>query len=333
MGTAESLLVRIGHAPFTPRHRWPNVTRAGTRERLKMILALLASLRLCLARTTLAALLVFCWCWSADAQTRDVLLVYGAASIKNALDDANAQYEGGPIAQSRRKVFVYYGASSTLAKEIENGAPADLFISADLDWMDYLAERRLIKPDTRTNLLGNKLVLIAPKGSNLSLTIGPNFPLARALGGGRLAMADPDSVPAGKYGKASLETLGVWGSIANRIAPTRDVREALQLVSDGDAPLGIVYQTDAATDKRVRIVGAFPDGTHPPIVYPLAVVASSTSKEVAPYIQYLRSSAAAPAFEKQGFVVLSSTFLPSPAVRLASPTTAKAVKAWRTSGL
>jgi molybdate transport system substrate-binding protein len=131
-------------------------------------------------------------------------------------------------------------------------------------------------------------------------------------------MADPGSVPAGKYGKASLEALGVWASVADRIVPTRDVREALQLVSDGDTPLGVVYQTDAAADKRVRIVGAFPDGTHPPIVYPLAVVASSTSKEVAPYVQYLRSSAAAPVFEKQGFVVLTSTFPSSPTVRLAA---------------
>jgi molybdate transport system substrate-binding protein len=301
-----------------------------TREKLKMIHAILASLRLCLARAILATLLVFCWCWSADAQTPDVLLVYGAASLKNALDDANAQYERG---QSRRKIFVYYGASSTLAKDIETGAPADVFISADLDWMDYLAERRLIKPDTRTNFLGNKLVLIASKESNLSLTIGPNFPLARVLGNRRLAMADPGSVPAGKYGKASLEALGVWADVADRIVPARDVREALQLVSDGYAPLGIVYQTDAAADKRVRIVGAFPDETHPPIVYPLAVVASSISKEVSPYIQYLRSSAAAPAFEKQGFDVLTSTFPSSPTVRLASPTTARAVKAWRASGL
>jgi molybdate transport system substrate-binding protein len=244
---------------------------------------------------------VFCWCWSADAQNRDVVLVYGAASIKNALDDDDAQYERE---QTHGKVFAYYGGSSALAKEIENGAPADLFISADPDWMNYLAERKLIRTDTRTNFLGNKLVLIASKENNLSVTIGPNFPLARALGGGRLAMADPGSVPAGRYGKASLEALGVWASVANRIVPTQDVREALQVVSDGDAPLGIVYQTDAAVDKRVRIVGAFPDGTHPPIIYPLAIVASSISKEVASYVQYLRSPAAAPAFQKRGFVVL-----------------------------
>ena len=273
----------------------------GKTRKLKMIHALLASLRLCLSQAVLAGLLVLCWCWSAAAQARDVLLVFGAASLKNALDDVNAPYEQR---EPYPKILVEYGASSTLARRIENGDPADVFISADVDWMDYLAERNLIKRDTRTNFLGNKLVLIASKQSNLSLTIGSNFPLARALGGGRLAMADPGSVPAGKYGKASLEALGVWGSVAGRIMPTRDVREALQVVSDGDAPLGIVYQTDAAADKRVKIVGAFPDRTHPPIVYPLAVVASSISKGVAPYLQYLRSSAAAPAFEKQVFVVL-----------------------------
>jgi molybdate transport system substrate-binding protein len=290
----------------------------------------------------LAALLLSCWCWSADAQTRDSVLVYGAASIKNALDDADEQYE--PAKVKPHHIFAYFGGSPTLAKEIESGAPADLFISADGDWMDYLAERKLIKPDTRTNFLGNKLVLITSTESNLSLTIGPNFPLARALGDGKLAMADPGSVPAGKYGRASLEALGVWTSVANRILPTRDVRDALQVVSDGYAPLGIVYQTDAATNKRVKIVGAFPDGTHPPIVYPLAVVASSISKEVAPYLRFLMSSAAAPAFEKQGFVVrpLSPTVVvpehtdsPSPPKlrAAASPTTTNAVNAWRTSGL
>jgi molybdate transport system substrate-binding protein len=147
-------------------------------------------------------------------------------------------------------------------------------------------------------------VHIAPRDSTVALTIGPNFPLARALGDGRLAMADPSSVPAGKYGKASLEALGVWASVANKIAPAADVRATLTLVSRGEAPLGIMYQTDAAADKAVKVVGAFPEGTHPPIIYPLAVVASSTSAEVATYVQYLESPAASPAFQKQGFVVL-----------------------------
>jgi molybdate transport system substrate-binding protein len=235
----------------------------------------------------------------AQAQTRDIL-VFGAASLKNALDDANALYQrdkGG-------KVVVSYAASSALAKQIENGAPADIFISADLDWMDYLAQRKLIKPDTRSNFLGNKIVLIAAADSKLTLTIGPNFQLAQALGNGRLAMADPASVPAGKYGKAALEALGVWSSVANRIAPAQDVRATLAFVSRGEAPLGIVYQTDAAADKGVKVVDAFPTATHPPIVYPIAVTAASTNPETVAYITFLKSPAAKPAFEKQGFVLL-----------------------------
>lgn len=249
--------------------------------------------------STLAALLILFWAWPTPAQTRDVL-VFGAASLKNALDDANAQY----ARQHGRKIVVSYAASSVLARQIESGAPADIFISADLDWMDYLAERKLIKPDTRVNFLGNKLVLIAAKDNAVSLTIGPNFPLLQALGNGRLAMADPASVPAGKYGKAALEKLGVWASIANKVAPAQDVRATLALVSRGEAPLGIVYQTDAAADPAVRVVGVFPEGLHPPIVYPLAVLVSSTGAQVIPYVQYLRSPATAPVFEKQGFVVL-----------------------------
>jgi molybdate transport system substrate-binding protein len=186
------------------------------------------------------------------AQINDIL-VFDAASLKNALDDSNSQY----LEQTNRKIVVSYGASSALAKQIEHGAPADIFISADLDWMDYLADRKLIKPDTRFNFLGNKLVLIAGADSKVGLTIGPNFPLAQALAGGRLAMADPTSVPAGKYGKASLEALGVWRSIANKIAPAQDVRATLTLVARGEAPLGIVYQTDAAAEKGVKILGCF----------------------------------------------------------------------------
>jgi molybdate transport system substrate-binding protein len=235
----------------------------------------------------------------AHAQSRD-LLVFGAASLKNALDDADAQYQR----DSGRKVVVSYGASSALAKQIEGGAPADIFISADLDWMDYVAQRKLIKADTRFNLLGNKLVLIEAADRSIALSIGPNFPLAQALGDGRLAMADPAAVPAGKYGKAALEALGVWASVAGKIAPAQDVRAALLFVSRGEAPLGIVYQTDAAADKGVKIVAAFPESTHPPIIYPLAVTATSANPEAAAYVQFLKSPAARPAFEKQGFVLL-----------------------------
>jgi molybdate transport system substrate-binding protein len=239
------------------------------------------------------------WSLAARAQGRD-LLVFGAASLKNALDEANAQYQRA----SGHKIVVSYGASSALAKQIENGAPADIFISADLDWMNYVAEHKLIKPETRVNLVGNKLVLIAPADGKVNLAIGPNFPLAQALGSDRLAMADPAAVPAGKYGKAALESLGVWSSVANKIAPAQDVRATLLLVSRGEAPLGIVYQTDAAADKGVRIVGAFPESTHPPIIYPIAVTAAATNPEAGAYLNYLKSPAAKPAFEKQGFVVL-----------------------------
>jgi molybdate transport system substrate-binding protein len=178
----------------------------------------------------------------------------GAASVKNALDEANALY----LRQTNRKVVVSYGASSALARQIESGAPADIFISADLDWMDYLAQRNLIKSATRSNFLGNTLVLVAPADSRVTLTIGRNFPLATTLGGGRLALADPAAVPAGKYGKAALEALGVWSSVADKIAPAPDVRAALVLVTRGETPLGIVYQTDAAADKAVKTIGHSP---------------------------------------------------------------------------
>jgi molybdate transport system substrate-binding protein len=246
-----------------------------------------------------AAIMAGCIAPQALAQGKDIL-VFGAASLKNALDDANALYQR----QTSKKVVVSYGASSALARQIEIGAPADLFISADLDWMDYVAQRNLIKPATRSNFLGNTLVLVAPADSKVTLTIGRNFPLAAALGGGRLALADPNAVPAGKYGKAALEALGVWSSVADKIAPAPDVRAALVLVARGETPLGIVYQTDAAADKAVKTVGRFPADTHPPIVYPIAITASSTHPDAQSYVAFLKSDAAKPAFKKQGFVRL-----------------------------
>jgi molybdate transport system substrate-binding protein len=234
------------------------------------------------------------------AQTHDIL-VFGAASLKDALDDIDAQY----LRQSGKKVVVSYAASSALAKQIEAGAPADVFISADLDWMDYLAARKLIKPETRTNLLGNTLVLIAPASSPLKLTIAPNFPLAQTLGNERLALADPRAVPAGKYAAAALEKLGVWSSVAGKIAAAENVRATLLLVARGEAPLGIVYATDALADKSVKIVGEFPADSHPPVIYPIAAVAGSSNPAVAPYVDYLQGPGARTAFEKQGFRVLS----------------------------
>lgn len=234
------------------------------------------------------------------AKAQDVT-VFAAASLKDALDAVNAQWQ----ADAKHKAVISYAASSALAKQIESGAPADIFISADLDWMDYLAERKLIRPETRSTLLGNRLVLVAPKDSAVQLTIGPDFGLAEALGGGRLAMADVKAVPAGKYGQAALQKLGVWASVEDKVAQAENVRATLALVSRGEAPLGIVYQTDAAADPGVKIVGTFPANSHPPILYPVAVLAESTKPEAQAFVDYLKSPAAKPLFEKQGFTVLA----------------------------
>ena len=234
----------------------------------------------------------------ARAQDRN-LIVFAAASLKNALDDIDARYH----AKTGRTVVASYAASSALAKQIEAGAPADLFISADLDWMNYVEQRKLIKPATRANLLGNQLVLIAGAKDPVQLAIAPGFPLAQALGDRRLAMGDPGNVPAGKYGKAALEALGVWSSVAAKLAPVESVRAALLLVARGEAPLGIVYRTDAAVEPQVRIIGAFPPGSHPAIIYPAAVTAGSTDPAAAEFLAFLKSPDARAAFEKQGFTV------------------------------
>src|SRR5262245_1970268 len=236
----------------------------------------------------------------AFAQSKDPL-VFAAASLKNALDEIVAQWQR----ETGKKAVISYGASNNLIKQIEAGAPADMFISADLDWMDYGQQKNLLKPGTRSNLLGNRIVLVAPKDSALSLDIKPGFALAAALKGGRLAMANVDAVPAGKYGKAALEKLGVWDSVKGSIAQTENVRAALVLVSRGEAPLGIVYQTDAASDPNVKIVGAFPEDTHPPITYPIALTKDSTNPDAAALLDYIRSTKARPAFERQGFTVLA----------------------------
>lgn len=235
----------------------------------------------------------------AAAQNRDIL-VFAAASLKNALDEAAAQWQR----ESGKKVVISYAASNTLIKQIEQGAPADMFISADLDWMDYGQQKGLIKPDTRSNLLGNRLVLIAPKDSNISANIQPGFDLAALLKGGRLAMGNVDAVPAGKYGKASLEKLGAWDGVKDKIAQAESVRAALLLVARGEAPLGIVYQTDAAADPTVKIVGTFPENTHPPIIYPIALTKDSTNPDALAFLNFIRSPAACPIFERQGFTVL-----------------------------
>jgi molybdate transport system substrate-binding protein len=228
------------------------------------------------------------------------IVVFAAASLKEALDDATRAYDS----QSGDATKISYAASSTLAKQIEAGAPADMFISADLDWMDYLQQRDLIKSAARRNLLGNRLVVVAPAESDVKLDIEPGFDLAGALKGGRLAMANPDSVPAGKYGKAALEKLGVWNSVRGVVAPAENVRAALLFVARREAPLGIVYATDAAAEPRVKIVGVFPADTHPPIVYPAALTMANRSPDAARLLDFLASAAARSIFEKHGFTVI-----------------------------
>jgi molybdate transport system substrate-binding protein len=236
----------------------------------------------------------------AAAQGSDVL-VFAAASLKNALDDVAAQWQR----QTGKRVSISYAASNTLIKQIEQGAPADIFISADLDWMDYGQQKNLIKPETRSNLLGNRLVLIAAKDANVSANMQPGFDLAALLKGSHLAMANVDAVPAGKYGKAALEKLGAWDGVKDKIAQAESVRAALLLVSRGEAPLGIVYQTDAASDPGVKIVGTFPEDTHPPIIYPIALTEESHNADAQALLDFIRSPAARPAFERQGFTVLA----------------------------
>ena len=234
-----------------------------------------------------------------EAQGSDVL-VFAAASLKNALDAVNAQW----TKETGKKAVISYASSAALAKQIEQGAPAQMFISADLDWMDYLAAKSLIKPDTRSNLLGNRIVLIAPKDKAQPVEIKPGFDLASVLGDGRLSMANVDAVPAGKYGKAALEKLGLWAGVSGKIAQAENVRAALLLVSRGEAPAGIVYQTDAAADPNVKIIGTFPEDTHPPIIYPIALTASATHPDAAAFLAYIGSEKAKPLFQAQGFTVL-----------------------------
>lgn len=260
---------------------------------------MLTSRRSWLALLTAAVLTLAAGTAPAAAQSRDVL-VFAAASLKNALDEIAAQWQR----ESGKKAAISYAASNTLIKQIEQGAPAAIFISADLDWMDYGQQKNLIKPDTRSNLLGNRLVLVAPKDSNISANIRPGFDLAALLKGDRLAMGNVDAVPAGKYGKAALEKLGAWDGIKDKIAQAESVRAALLLVARGEAPLGIVYQTDAASDPTVKIVGTFPENTHPPIIYPIALTKESTSPDASAFLNFIRSPAARPIFERQGFTVL-----------------------------
>jgi molybdate transport system substrate-binding protein len=234
------------------------------------------------------------------ARAADVT-VFAAASLTDALNDVGKAYQ----AKSGKVVAFSFAASSVLARQIEASAGADIFMSADSDWMDYLDSRGLIAHDTRKNLFGNHLVLIAPVDSNVTLHITSHFDLLGALHGGRLSIADPDTVPAGKYARTALTTLGVWNSIVDHLVNAENVRVALAYVARGEAPLGIVYTTDALSEKRVHIVGTFPEDSHAPIVYPAALV-KDAKPEARAFLDFLSEPQARAIFEKDGFIILGA---------------------------
>lgn len=235
---------------------------------------------------------------SVAAHATDVT-VFAAASLTNVLQKAADNYK----AKSGKDVALSFAASSALAKQIEASDGADMFVSADEDWMNYLDNKGLIQKSTRKDLLASHLVLIAPAGLDIKVAIGPHFDLAKIVGNGKLAIADPASVPAGKYAKASLTALGVWDSVQGRLAQAENVRVALAYVARGEAPLGIVYTTDAMTEPRVKIVGEFPDNTHALIVYPMALT-KDAKPEAQAFLDYLKGADASVIFSKAGFIVL-----------------------------
>ena len=244
------------------------------------------------------AALLFLVLATVPASAADIT-VFGAASLSDALKEIAAGYQK----VSGKSIVISTAASSALARQIEASGGADIFISADLDWMNYLDKKGLIAPGSRENLLGNRLVLIAPSDAATPIAIAPHFDLAAALKGGRLAIANPDTVPAGKYGKAALTALGVWDDVANNLANAEDVRVALAYVARGEAPMGLVYETDAKAESKVRIVGVFPENSHPPILYPAALV-KDAKPDARAFLAYLSSPPARAVFEKDGFTVL-----------------------------
>ncbi|MBX9990996.1 molybdate ABC transporter substrate-binding protein [Phreatobacter oligotrophus] len=236
-----------------------------------------------------------------QAQETRPLVVFAAASLQTALTAIATDWQR----ETGKRVTFSFAASSALARQLDQGAPADLFASADLDWMDFAEQRRLIRAGTRRTLLGNSLVLIEPVSETAStLTIAPGLPLAAAIGTSRLATGNVQSVPVGRYAQAALTALGVWTEVAPRIAGADNVRAALALVARGEARFGIVYATDARTEPRVRVVGTFPAGSHPPIAYPVAVTAGSSHPDATAFLAYLASPAAVRIFEAEGFTVL-----------------------------
>lgn len=238
------------------------------------------------------------------ARAAETATIFAAASLKNALDAAGKAF----TAENGVALKTSYAASSALARQIEQGAPADLFASADLEWMDYLEKKSLVRPGTRVNLLGNRIVVIAPKDATITAVPFTPAGFAAALGpDGRLATGEVTSVPIGKYAKAAFETLGLWSALQPRLAQADNVRAALLLVSRGEAPLGVVYESDARSDPGVKVVGVFPADSHPPVVYPFAVTAEAKGDGAARFLAFLQSAAARPFFEAQGFQILGST--------------------------
>jgi molybdate transport system substrate-binding protein len=239
------------------------------------------------------------WPAAADESKQPEILVFAAASLTNVLGELSADWEK----TSGVAVKTSFAASSVLARQVEAGSNADVFVSADQEWMDYLQARNLIDKTSRRNLVGNRLVLIAPADSRLELKIAPGFKLAEALGKGRLATGDPDTVPVGRYARSALTTLGVWDEVADRLVRADNVRSAMLFVARGEVPLGIVYATDAAVDSKVRVIDMFPTNTHAPITYPAAAL-NGAKPEAATFIAYLAGEQARVAWRKFGFVEL-----------------------------
>jgi molybdate transport system substrate-binding protein len=250
-------------------------------------------------RTALLSLLLLLHPTALLAQPAASVTVFAAASLTDSLKTVADAYK----ARTGASVTLSFGASSTLARQIEQGAQADIFMSADTDWMDYLEKGGHIADGTRKNLLGNQLVLVAASDARPLPRVAPHFDLAGALGDGKLALADPSSVPAGKYGKAALTTLGVWDSVAPKVAQAENVRVALEYVARGEAPYGIVYATDARVAPSVHVAGIFPENTHPPIVYPVALTRTA-SPAARNFLAFLGGPEAKAIFEKAGFTVL-----------------------------
>lgn len=224
-------------------------------------------------------------------------LVLAAASLQEAMNAA----ADGWAAKGHPRPNISFAASSALARQIEAGAPADVFVSADEPWMDEVQAKGLVRKGTRVSFLTNDLVIVAPKGKPQRIAVKPGFPLARALGNGRLAVGDPAAVPAGIYARQALTKLGVWNSVKDRLAPAENVRAALALVGRGAAPLGIVYATDARAEPAVTVAGVFPASSHPPISYPVAVLSASRNRDAEAFRRYLISAEGKAVFRKFGF--------------------------------